>query len=273
MLFLLLAAALLHAVWNAILKSGEDSLLSLVGITTAAGGIALVALPLLPAPAAASWGFIGASACLQILYYLMVAAAYRNGDISQAYPLMRGSAPLLVALASGPLLAEHLPPLRWLAIGTLCAGVGALVWHGRGTGRRATGWALATACVIALYTLVDAMGVRRSAAPAAYTLWIFLLTALPLLIWVLVRRRLAFVQHLRRRWSYGLLGGAGTLLSYGIALWAMTQAPVAMVAALRETSILFALLLARLFLGERISAARLAAILLIVAGVVLLRLS
>ena len=273
LVLVVLFAALLHASWNAIVRGGDDKLLGTVMVTSAAGGLALLALPWLPAPAVASWGYIAASALAQVMYFRLVAAAYHAGQMSQAYPLMRGSAPLLVALASGPLLGEHLSAFRWLALATLCGGVIALVWQGRGTGHAATGYALLNALVIATYTLIDGLGVRLSGAPAAYTLWIFLLTAVPLLAWVLLRRRPAFLSEVRGRWRYGLLGGAGTLLSYGLALWAMTQAPVALVAALRETSILFALLIAWLFLGERIGWLQGLAIALIGLGAVLLRLS
>ncbi|MET1078588.1 MAG: EamA family transporter [Pseudomonas sp.] len=273
LVLVVLFAALLHASWNAVVRGGDDKLMGTVMVTSAAGGMALLALPWLPAPAAASWGYIAASALVQVVYFRLVAAAYHAGQMSQAYPLIRGTAPLLVALASGPLLGESLSVLRWLALGTLCGGILVLVWQGRGAGRAATGYALINALVIACYTLIDGLGVRLSGAPAAYTLWIFLLTAVPLLLWTLLCRRGAFSSELRSRWHYGLLGGAGTLLSYGLALWAMTLAPVALVAALRETSILFGLLIAWLFLGERIGRVQGLAIALIALGAVLLRLS
>jgi drug/metabolite transporter (DMT)-like permease len=273
---LVLCAALLHAGWNTVVKSGPDKSLNTALVAGGAALIALLALPWLPPPASASWPFLLASVGLQVLYYRLVAAAYRHGELSLVYPLMRGSAPLLVALASAPLLAERLGVAAWCAIGLICSGVLSLVLDGR---RRTPGQAyggglaLLNAVVIAGYTLVDGVGVRLSASPVAYVLWIFLLTGVPLLGWPLVRRPGQLWRYARSRPSLLLVGGGGTLGSYGIALFAMTLAPVASVAALRETSILFATLLSRLLLGERLGGRRLLSIGLIALGAVLVRLA
>lgn len=206
------------------------------------------------------------------MYYLLLIATYRAGDVSHAYPLMRGSAPLLVALAAGPLTGERLGGAQWLATLLICGGVLAM-WLGARGRARATGLALATACVIAAYTLVDGAGVRRSGAPAAYTLWIFLFTGLA--VWLLAARgRLPLLlAQARAHPLVAPLGGLASLASYGIALWAMTRAPVAAVAALRETSILFATAIAAFVLGERVGRARVAAACLIACGAVAMRLA
>ncbi|WP_263139436.1 DMT family transporter [Pseudomonas sp. RIT-PI-AD] len=275
-LSVVLFAALLHAFWNALVKAGTETLFNTVLITSCAGLIAALALPWLPLPAPASWPYLGASVVAQVIYFALLAAAYRRGAMSQAYPLMRGSAPLLVALASLPLTGEALPVSAWLGIVAIGGGVLGLaggMHNGAPRPVRTIALALLNATVIASYTLIDGLGVRLSASPAAYTLWIFLLTALPLLGWVLLRRPRAFAGYARRRLHLGLLGGAGTLASYGLALWAMTQAPIARVAALRETSILFAAAIAVLFLGETLSLRRLLATLLILAGAIALRLA
>lgn len=276
-----LGAALLHAGWNALLKrrvanasSGAvtgDPLVATLLVVGGAAGCAAILLPFLDAPAPASWPFIAASSVLQTAYYLLLAATYRAGDVSHAYPLMRGSAPLLVALANGPLTGEHLAGTQWLATGLICGGVLAMWLGARGRGR-ATGLALATACVIAAYTLVDGAGVRRSGAPAAYTLWIFLFTGVA--AWLLAaRRRLpALLAHARAQPLMAPLGGLASLASYGIALWAMTRAPVAAVAALRETSILFATAIAACVLREPVGRTRVAAACLIACGAVAMRL-
>nr|WP_314547778.1 EamA family transporter [uncultured Massilia sp.] len=272
-----LGAALLHAGWNALLKrrgggAAGDPLVATLLVVAGAAGCAAILLPFLPAPAPASWPFIAASSVLQTVYYLLLAATYRVGDVSHAYPLMRGSAPLLVALAAGPLTGERLGAAQWLATLLICGGVLAM-WLGARGRTRATGLALATACVIAAYTLVDGAGVRRSGASAAYTLWIFLFTGLA--VWLLAARgRLpVLLAQARTNPLVGPLGGLASLASYGIALWAMTRAPVAAVAALRETSILFATAIAAFVLGERVGRTRVAAACLIACGAVAMRLA
>lgn len=273
-----LFAALLHASWNAIVKGGTDKLLSTVLLTGCGAVMALLLLPWLAQPAAASWPYLGASVGLQVVYFILVARVYHLADMSQTYPIMRGTAPLLVALVSVGFLHEHLPPLALLGIGLICLGILAMAFSRRAvrptpSQRLGLLLALLNAGVIAAYTLVDGLGVRRSGAPAAYTLWLFLLTGLVLIGWVLLMRRRAFVAYAATYWRMGIVSALGTLASYGLALWAMTLAPVAVIAALRETSILFGVLIAGLFLKERLSAARIVGASIIVAGAVVLRLA
>lgn len=269
-----LFAALLHASWNALVKAGPNKLFGTVLVTTGAGMIALLLLPFASLPAVASWPWLAASVCCQVVYYLLLAAAYHHGDMGHAYPLMRGAAPLLVTIASIPLLGETLSAQQYVAIALICAGVFAMSLHSKahdGAGaRRATAFALLNAAVIACYTVIDGIGVRLSGAPAAYTMWLFLLTAIGLLLAV-VGRRHQLLQYGRLHWRMGLLGGVGTMASYGLALWAMTSAPVAVVAALRETSILFASLIAFIFLRERVGARRVLAVGLIACGAAAMR--
>ncbi|MDN2714610.1 DMT family transporter [Janthinobacterium sp. SUN120] len=276
-----LFAALLHASWNAIVKSGKDTFLSTVLVSVSAALISLTVLPFVSTPAPASWPYLAASAVAQLAYYSLLAAAYRAGDMSHAYPLMRGSAPLLVALASWPLIGERLSPMQMGAVACICAGIlGLYVAARTGTiGRmpkntgRATAFALGNACVIASYTLIDGIGVRLSGAPAAYTMWIFVLNGAGLLLWTALRRPADLLAYAQTQWRLAAVGGFGTLASYGLALWAMTQAPVAAIAALRETSILFAIAIAALFLREKISPRRYLAIGLIAAGAILMRIA
>ncbi|PHV14307.1 EamA family transporter [Janthinobacterium sp. BJB1] len=274
-----LFAALLHASWNAIVKSGKDTFLTTVLVSVGAALISLAILPFVNTPAPASWPWLAASAVAQLAYYSLLAAAYKAGDMSHAYPLMRGSAPLLVALASWPLIGERLAPLQMGAIACISAGILGLYVAARApatpgiaknTGR-ATAFALGNAGVIASYTLIDGIGVRLSGAPAAYTMWIFVLNGAGLLLWTMLRRRAGLLAYAHTQWRLAALGGFGTLASYGLALWAMTQAPVAAIAALRETSILFAIAIAALFLREKISPRRYVAIALIAAGAILMR--
>jgi drug/metabolite transporter (DMT)-like permease len=275
-ILVVLFGALLHAGWNAIVKAGDDKLLNIVLVNVGAAVLAAMVLPFLPLPAPESWPYLLASVGTQILYFLLVAGAYRAGDMSQAYPLMRGTAPLLVAVASGPLLGEALTTAGWIGVVLVSGGVLGIAFESRrrtATSRAATLYALANAGVIATYTMIDGTGVRASGNAAAYTLWIFLITAQPLLLWTLVRRPRALVAYARGKLTMCLVGGMGTLGSYGTALWAMTQAPVASVAALRETSILFATVIAVVVLKEKITLRRYLAIAVIAAGAVAIRLS
>ena len=269
-----LFGAALHASWNAIVKSGTDKLLTTVLVAAASGLVAIAALPFLALPEVASWPCIAASAILQVAYFALVAGAYQATDMSRAYPLMRGLAPALVAIAGVAFLGEHLGLVAWAGVALVSAGVFGMTFAFRGpASRRGTLLALLNAGVIACYTLVDGAGVRLSGSPAAYAMWLFLLNALPLVAWALLARRRALLAYARRNWRLGLAGGIGNLGSYGLALWAMTQAPVATVAALRETSILFGLAIAAAVLHERIGPARLAAAALIVLGAASLRLA
>lgn len=265
-----LFAALLHASWNAIVKLGGDKLLTTILVTGWAAILSAIALPWLPAPAAASLPWLAASAILQTGYYVLVARAYHSADMSLSYPLMRGCAPLLVAIAGTWLFNEHLSASAWSGIALISTGI--LCMAGSSTVRNIR-LPLGIAMVIATYTLVDAQGARLSGNALSYTLWLFLLSGLPLPIWALFARRQQLGSYLRGNWQRGLVGGIGTTASYAIALWAMTIAPVAVIAALRETSILFALLISALLLKEHISRKRLLAAVLIIAGVVLLRLT
>jgi drug/metabolite transporter (DMT)-like permease len=274
--YIVLFGALLNASWNAMVKRSGDTLLTTIMITSAAALFAALALPFLPQPASASWPFIGASVLLQTLYYVLLVAAYRSGDMSHVYPIMRGTAPLIVAALSAALIGEAVAGTRWLGIGLICGGVLGLALHRPAQSvphPAATAFALGNACVIAGYTMVDGLGVRRSGAPAAYALWIFLLSGIALLLWAAMWRRRQFAAQLRGRWPLGLAGGAATMISYTLALWAMTVAPVALVAALRETSIGFAALISAVLLKERVTLQRLACTALIIAGAVALRLA
>ena len=269
-----LAAALMHAGWNAMLKTRGDAFLSTVAVAVSAGLLCAFALPFVAQPAPASWPYIAASATIHVVYYALLMSTYREGDVSHAYPLMRGCAPLLIAACGMVFMGEHLAPPQWLAICLICAGVLAMAGHRRGAPsgqRRTTLLALASACSIAAYTLVDGAGVRMSGAPGGYTMWIFALAALGVAA-LAGRRRSEALAFVHRNPA---LPGGGTMSvgAYWVALWAMTQAPVAAVAALRETSILFATAIALLVLRERVGPLRLAGAALIACGAVAMRLA
>ena len=215
-----LFAAALHASWNAIVKGGGDKLLTTALVTSSAALIGAVTLPALRQPDPASWPFIVGSVVFQIAYFVLLARTYQVADMSQTYPLMRGTAPILVALVSALALGAPLKATMWAGVGIICAGILLMAAGTRRGNRKGVALALANAVVIAGYTLIDGLGVRRSGAPAAYTLWIFLVSGVPLGAWALrARGRTALAAYVRGNWYFGLIGGAGSLASYGLALW------------------------------------------------------
>jgi drug/metabolite transporter (DMT)-like permease len=268
-----LFGALLHAVWNAIVKRGGDPLVDMALLTLGASVLAAPLLWLAPVPAPASWPFLAASNIIHVGYYVTLVGTYRHVELSVGYPLMRGSAPLLVTLAGVLLLGEQPTPAMALGIVLICLGVASLAlahgWHAlRG---RALLWPFANAGLIAAYTLVDAAGARASGAPVGYVLWMFFLEGLPFACFVRWRRGPDFIGAALSRWRLALTGGACSALSYGIAVWAMTRAPVGAVSALRETSVVFALAIGALVLKERPSRRALAGVAAVLAGAVVLR--
>jgi drug/metabolite transporter (DMT)-like permease len=273
-----LGAGLLHASWNALLKSapGRDALLDTATIIAGSAVCALAVLPFVPVPASAAWPYMAASATVHFGYYLTLARAYEVGDLSFAYPLMRGSAPLIVAVLGIVFLREL--PSATAGTGILLISLGivsiALVRHegGRQHPPAAARWAFANASIIAAYTLVDATGARASGTPAGYVSWLIFLEGLPFLAWVALRRGRPAVRYVASNAVRGLIGGACSLAAYGIVLWAMTRAPVAAVAALRETSVLFAALIGTLWLKEGFGLPRLAGTVAVVLGIAALKL-
>lgn len=271
---MVLAAALMHAVWNALLKTSRDISLDTALVACTACVIAAVLLPFVAPPAPASWPYLAASWILQLGYYRLLAYAYHHGDLSYTYPLMRGMAPPLVALVGAFVLDDPASPWLWIAV--ILISIGVLVIGGwrhmlARAPTRATAFALGNAAVIAAYTLIDGVGVRHSGNAVSYGLWLFFLIGLPIIPAVFWRRGRVLAQHLRREWPRSLASGALSIVVYLIALWAMTQAPVAAIAALRETSVIFAALIGAVWLKEPFGAQRIAGACVVAAGIALLR--
>ena len=274
-MLIVLFAALLHAVWNALIKSGSDKLLDSVMLCLAAGVIAMTVLPFLPAPAAASWGHLVASTLIHVVYFCLVALAYRGADMSFIYPLMRGAAPLFTALIAVFSVGESLSWGGWMGVILLCAGVASLALDGlRAAGVPGRMWLLgfANAAVIVSYTVVDGVGARLSGDAWSYVLWLFVLTALPMLAVGCIIRGKAMAALPLAVWRKGFVSGACSIASYGLALWAMMSAPIALVAALRETSVLFGSAIAALLLHEKFGRMRWLASGFVVVGVAVMKL-
>lgn len=268
-----LAAALMHASWNAVIRLGLDRFAAILLLALAQSGIAVLLLPIVPRPATDAWPFIAAAAFLHTGYKLFLIRAYAHGELSQVYPLARGTAPLIVAGAGALLFAERLSLQATLAV--LAIGLGViLIAGGRGGApmpARGVGYALGTAAFTAAYTMADAAGARIAGTATGFAMWMFAADGVAMMAYALATRGTAVAATLRPALGAGLLAGALSLGSYWIVIWAFTKAPVAMVAALRETSVLFAMLIAAVGLKERVSPRRWAAALLIAAGVVAMR--
>ena len=268
-----LAAAAAHATWNAMIKSSTNVLLDMTLVVFWAGVVTLPLLLWVEVPGPAVWPYIVASMTIHMGYYIALIGAYRAGDLSHGYPLMRGLAPLIVSLSAVVWLGELPRPLVWLGVVLICGGVLSLGLAGFSwrESRVSTTWALANAVIIAAYTLVDAAGVRSASHAASYVVWLFVLDALPFPILVFLWKRQELSAYARRFWLRGLFSGALSAAAYGIVLWAMTRAPVAAVAALRETSVIFAALIGAWLLKEGHIARRVAGAATVAAGVIALK--
>jgi drug/metabolite transporter (DMT)-like permease len=270
-----LGAGLLHAGWNALVKGapGGDAMLDTASVVAGSCVCAAVVLPFVALPDPSAWKFIAGSTVIHFAYYVTLAHAYRTGDLSFAYPLMRGTAPLLVALLGIAFLHELPTAHAMLGILLICAGIVSIAFVRRERHPRAAAlWAFANAAIIASYTLVDGTGARASGNALAYVTWLIFIEGLPFLAWIGWRRGAPAIAYLRRGWRRGLLGGACSLGAYAIVLFAMTRAPVAAVAALRETSVLFAALIGGVWLKEGFGAMRFAGAASVVVGVAALKL-
>ncbi|MGI9483568.1 MAG: EamA family transporter [Hyphomicrobiales bacterium] len=274
-IFAVLGAAVMHASWNAVIKVGLDKFLSISLMSLFMGAISLVFIPFVDVPQGVTWIWIIISAALHTGYKLLLIRAYSVGDMGQVYPLARGTAPLITAIAAAVLLGEGLSPAMMAGIAVLCAGIWLMSFKGGGAAKElnpaAIWYALATSVFIGGYTLTDGIGVRSASTVASYAAWMFAIDGFWMVAVCMMVRGAGSLSVLARQWKTGLLVGALSVGGYWIVMWAMTRAPIAAVAALRETSVLAALVISVLFLKEKITPWRAGAALSIVAGVVILR--
>lgn len=268
---LVLVAAFLHAGWNALVKAVPDRAGILAGVSAmhALAGLALVLTS--PLPAMASWPSIVISTLVHYAYYLLLFHSYRLGDLSQVYPISRGLAPALVAIAAFVLIGEDLSPAGWLGVAAVSAGIGLLALQRGAVGapRRSVLLAVAVGICIAVYSTADGIGVRLSEAPLGYMGWLFLLEA-PVPLAITLSRRLNGRPVERRVLMLGLAGGICAVSAYGIVLYVKTFAPLGAVSAVRESSVIIAAFLGVLLFGERPWKGRLAAAVVVAAGVMAL---
>ena len=269
-----LTAALLHACWNLIVKQSGDRLVGIAMVSISQGLIATPLLYFFDFPAVESWPYLVASIILHFGYQIFLAHAYTHGDLSQVYPIARGSAPLMTFLGTMFFVGEPISSVAAGGVVILSLGIislalikGADALHNW----TAIGYALGTALFIACYTVVDGLGARLSGSAHGYALWLFALDSIPMIATILLLRKRAFMAAVKQSLPRALGGGAMSLGAYWIVIWAMTQAPIAPVAALRETSVLFGTLMGTWILKEGRGRARLAAAAVVACGIVLVR--
>ncbi len=270
-----LLAALMHAVWNALVKSSADRLVELATLNLSAGAVALAALPFVGLPAKEAFPFLLGSLMLHCGYYTFLLHSYARGGLSLVYPIARGASPVLVALVSLLLLGELLSGTQALGVAVITASVASLAFAGGITAlsSKAILFSLGTSVMIAGYTIMDGSGARVSAAPAAYITCLFVLNAFPLLLVLPILRPGLGLRGLERQWKTGALGGVLSIGAYGLAIWAMTRAPIALVSALRETSVVLAAIVGATFLNEPFGPRRVLASIGVALGVIILRLA
>ena len=269
---LVLGAAVLHATWNAIVKGTRARALVLAAVAATNGTVGLGLLLWAETPEVASWPYIAASSVIHYGYYYFLALAYKWGDLSRVYPIARGSAPLLVALGALVFAGEQLSTFGWGGVVLVSAGISILAFFSKGPSipdPRSTAAALATGLIIASYSVVDGIGVRLSGSPFGYMGWLFVTEFLvTLFLWVRLRPR--FTPEVRGTLAVGYLGGFCAVAAYGMVIYANTLAPLGMVSALRESSVIFAALFGVVIFRERPWISRIAAALTVGIGVLVL---
>jgi drug/metabolite transporter (DMT)-like permease len=269
-----LFAALLHASWNAMLHSNDDRFLSMTWMSIAIGAVATFVILFTPRPAHAAWPYLIASGLVHIVYNVTLVRSYRRNDLALAYPIARGSSPLLVTLGAALFAHEAIGPLHVLGIVMISGGIVAIALQGQHVSRAGVLAALTTGVTIALYTVIDGIGVRLSGGEAlAYTAWMFMFYWLMPLLFVARRGSAALWAPLRAApmtVGSSLIGGLVSIAAYGIVIWALQSGAMGMVSALRETSVVFAVLIGRVFLREAVSRKRWLACVIVAGGAVCL---
>lgn len=271
---LVLLAALLHAGWNAMAKSGGTPQFSIASYRLVN---AIWCLPLLfffPLPLAASWPMLLASTIIHTAYYYTLSKSYRSGDLSQVYPLFRGLAPVLVVLGAALMANEYLSAGAMLGIGLVSAGLISITFAGGALGKisgPALRWGLATSVFIGAYTVADGMGVRVAGNPFSYILWLFILEPIPIGLWLLATDRSGWFGYMRAKPGKITAGALAAATAYAMVIYAMSVAPMAMVSSLRETSVIFAALIGTLMFREPFGRQRIIAAALVCLGVVLIK--
>jgi drug/metabolite transporter (DMT)-like permease len=268
-LTLALLAAVMHAVWNILVKSSEDQLVAGWTVVAGAGILAVPVLVLAGLPDRSVWDLILISTMVQVVYVLALAAAYRIGDLSFVYPLARGTSPVLISLAGVAFLGDEISPLGWLGVLTVTGALTLLAW--RRSDRSGLGPALVTGVLISLYTSVDAAAVREQGSALSVIAAEFVLLSIALgLVVILMRGPQAMLGMVRSDWRKAALGGFATGVAYLLVMVAALSAPVGLVSGVRETSVLIAVVASKLLLHEEVTSYQLGTVAAAVAGIALI---
>lgn len=271
---LVLLAAVLHAVWNALVKIGGDRLIVLASVNLVGALFGLLIIGFVEPPKPESWMYLFLSTLFHNAYYFFLLNSYRVGELSQVYPLARGSAPLMVLAGSAWIAGEYLPGLATAGVVIASLGITSVIFEGGAPWRRdprPVGFALMTGAWIASYTVVDGIGVRLSGSPLGYIGWLFFIDGLPIALVAIFRRRMQIVVYLRTEWKYCVGGGLASIGAYGLVIYAMSTGSMAAVSALRETSVIIAAVIGTLFLHEQFGARRILAACTVVVGIGLIQ--
>jgi len=270
---LVLVAALLHASWNAFVKAGNDKLLSLALMHACSGALGLCLLPFFPLPNPASWPYLALSAALHWGYYVFLISGYRHGDLGVVYPLARGSAPLMIAVTGALIAGERFPPLAMAGLALASLGIVSLSFENGLPARRTFKpilFAIGTALWITAYTLADGLGVREAGSKLSYIIWLFVLEALTFCPFAIAMRRRTWKRYYLDHWQGLWLSGLVAALAYGLVIYVMSTHPMAWVSALRETSVVIAVLIGAFFLKEQHLLFRVSAAVVVVCGIALM---
>jgi len=271
--FLLVAlAAVLHAVWNALVKVGGDQLMSITLVMGTGAAVALCATPFVSFPNPETWPYLLASTVVHLLYYGFLVLGYRHGDLSLVYPIARGVAPLLVAVGAFVAAGEQLSAQGVFAVSLISLGIVSLAMGGRRAlhGPRSVTFALCTGICIAAYTVIDGLGARAAIRVENYIVWLFVIEPIPLIAISAAIRRGRVVATVRSEWRKGTIGGVLSMAAYGLVIWAMSITPMTYVSALRETSVIVATLIGVRLLREPMGQRRIWSTTIVAAGIVLL---
>lgn len=268
-----LFAAVLHASWNAVIRRGGDRFQGMLLLTMTQGLMGLAMAMFVPMPSGIIWVWVLGSGALHTAYKLFLAAAYQHGDLSRVYPIARGSAPMIVVVVGFFLLPDSVQTKEYLGIGLIGIGV-MLMAQGvfkSGETRSLIPLALGSAACTAGYSIVDGMGARVAGHATMFTAWLFVFDAMFFAAFTGATRGVKVFKATRKDWMVGTIAGALSLATYWIAVWAMTVAPIALVAAVRETSVLFAVIIGLVVLKEKASLGKILAALVILGGIVVIR--
>jgi len=271
---LVLAAAILHASWNAMAKSGGSPEFSIAAYQLVGTVVCAVLVWFVPFPEVTSWPFILLSVVIHNFYYLTLAKSYRHGDLSMVYPLFRGLAPVLVALGAAGFAGEYLSSKALFGVGLVSFGLIVLALFGSAGSRpsaAAIKWGLLTSLMIAAYTVVDGSGVRLVENSLSYILWLFLFEAFPICIWLWFTRREAWLAYMKSRPLKIIAGGVAASTAYGLVIYAMSLGAMALVSSIRETSVIFAAVIGSMFLKEPFGRQRIIAASFVALGVIVIR--